>query len=243
MGRLDGKIAIITGAASGQGEAEAHLFAAEGAEIMITDVSDKIGDVAAAVGGSTIFMRQDVSQPDGWAEVVAKTVQHFGGVDVLINNAGVFAAKSMLDTTVEDFERMFRVNALGVILGMQAVVEPMKARKGGSIVNVASVSAMRHIPGQFAYAGSKWAVRGLSGCAAAELGRFGIRVNAVHPGMIQTPMIEGNTPETNARYASMIPLKRIGSAKEVAEVATFLASDASSYMSGADLVVSAGADL
>lgn len=239
MGRLQGKVAIITGAASGQGEAEARLFAAEGAKVVLTDIQEG-GQVAAGIGEAAFFIRHDVSSAEGWATVVRETLERFGRLDILVNNAATYDPRPLLETSAEDLERHFRVNTLGAMLGMQAVAEPMLAAGSGSIINVSSISGVRNIPGQLAYATSKWALRGMSGCAAAELGRLGIRVNTVCPGMIRTPMIELNPPELNARGEAMVPLNRAGEPREVAEVVAFLASDAASYMNGAEILVDAG---
>ena len=243
MPRLDGKVAIITGAAGGQGEAEARLFVAEGARVVLTDIQEKGSEVADQLGANAIFLAHDVSNASAWAMVVAETLKRFEKIDVLVNNAGIFRPKPLLETTASDMEDHFRVNQLGVFFGMQAVLKPMLQAKSGSIVNIASVSGIRNLPGQFAYAATKWAVRGMSGCAAAELGRDGIRVNTVHPGLIDTPMLALNTPDANARYARAVPLGRIADAREVAEVVAFLASDAAGYVTGADIAVDAGAHL
>ncbi len=243
MRRLSGKVAIITGAASGQGEAEAKLFIAEGAKVVVTDIQAKGEQVAAALGDDAFFMHHDVADAASWARVVAETLKRFGKLDILVNNAGMFNPKPLLETSAAEMEAHFRVNQLGVFLGMQAVLAPMQAVKGGAIINIASISAVRNLPGQFAYAASKWAVRGMSGCAANELGRIGIRVNTVNPGLIDTPMLAGNSPETNAYYAQHIPLGRMAEAKEVAEIVAFLASDAASYINGAEIAVDGGGRL
>lgn len=243
MGRLSGKVAIITGAAGGQGEAEARLFVAEGAQVMITDVQDQVEQVAADLGEAAAFLKHDVADAAAWALVVAETLRRFGKVDGLVNNAAIFNPKPLIETSAAELEQHFRVNQLGVFLGMQAVIAPMQAAGGGSIVNIASVSGLRNIPGQFAYAASKWAVRGMTGNAAAELTRLGIRVNAVYPGLINTPMLAGNSAETNARFARSVPIGRMAEPSEVAEVVAFLISDAASYVSGAEIAVDGAARL
>ncbi len=243
MDRLSGKVAIITGAAGGQGEAEARLFVAQGARVVITDIQDQVEQVAADLGEGAVFLKHDVSDSAAWAQVIAETLRRFGKVDALVNNAAMFNPKPLVETSAAEMEQHFRINQLGVFLGMQAVIEPMKAAGSGSIVNIASVSGMRNIPGQFAYAASKWAVRGMTGNAAAELARFGIRVNSVYPGLIDTPMLAGNTPETNARFARSVPLGRMAQAREVAEVVAFLVSDAASYVNGAEVAVDGGVRL
>jgi 3alpha(or 20beta)-hydroxysteroid dehydrogenase len=236
-------VAIITGAAGGQGEAEARLFVAQGARVMITDVQDQVEQVAAELGEAAVFLKHDVSDSAAWTQVLAETLRRFGKVDALVNNAAMFNPKPLIETSADDLVRHFNVNQLGVFLGMQALIAPMKAAGAGSIVNISSVSGMRNIPGQFAYAATKWAVRGMTGNAAAELARFGIRVNSVYPGLINTPMLAGNSAETNARFARGVPLGRMADAKEVAEVVAFLASDAASYVNGAEIAVDGGVRL
>jgi 3alpha(or 20beta)-hydroxysteroid dehydrogenase len=240
MGRLDGKIAIITGAAQGLGEAQARLFAAEGAKVVMTDIQESGARIAAELGDSAVFLQQDISDEAGWREVVAAAVSSHRRLDILVNNAAINHSKPMMQTTAADLERGFHVNALGTMLGMQAAYEALKASGKGAIVNIASAVAYRHAPGLFAYSASKWAVRGISGCAAAELGRSGIRVNTVFPGMIQTPMLASNPPEVLAQYESMIPLGRIGRPEEVAQLVVFLASDDASYINGAEILIDGG---
>lgn len=243
MGKLDGKVAIITGAAGGQGEAEARLFVAEGARVVVTDVQDKGEKVAADLGGTAFFLHHDVSDEESWGQLVEITLETFGAINILVNNAAIFDPKPLTETSAVNMSAHFKVNQLGVLLGMQAVIEPMTNIGGGSIVNISSLSGLRHLPGQFAYAASKWAVRGMSGCAAVELARSNIRVNSVYPGLIDTPMLSGNSPETNALYASLVPMGRMAQPREVAEVVAFLASEAASYLTGAEVSVDAGARL
>ncbi len=237
---LAGKVAIITGAARGQGEAEARLFAALGASVVLTDIQIDGQRVAEEIGGDAVFARHDVADIESWAEVVRIAVDRFGRLDILVNNAAISKPTPLLETTVQDFDNHYRVNQLGVFLGMQAVVEPMKTSGGGSIINICSVVGMRSPIGQFPYATTKWAVRGMTGCAAAELARDGIRVNAVFPGLINTPMLAGNPPGMTERYERMIPFKRMAQPREVADVVAFLASDASSYVTGAEINVDGG---
>ena len=243
MARLEGKVAIITGAASGQGAAEARLFVAEGARVVIADIQEAGAQVAAELGEAAFFVMHDVADQGSWERVVSETLGRFGRLDILINNAAMFDPRPLMQTEPAELDRHYRVNQLGVFLGMRAVVEPMKSSGRGSIVNISSVSGLRALPGQFAYSSTKWAVRGMTGCAAVELAPFGIRVNTVFPGLIDTPMLAGNSPETNAFYAKMVPLGRMAKPGEVAEAVAFLASDAASYMTGAEIAVDAGARL
>lgn len=241
MGRLNGKVAIITGAARGMGEAHARLFVAEGAKVMMTDILEREGEAAAAeLGPAARFRKHDVSDARGWSEVVAATLKAFGRLDILVNNAATYAPKVLLETTQAQMERHFQVNVLGAMLGMQAVAEPMRASGKGSIVNISSISGLRCIPGQLAYATSKWAMRGMSGCAAAELGRLGIRVNSICPGITDTAMIALNPAEQNEYGESLVPLGRRARPDEVSAAVLFLASDEASYVNGAELHVDAG---
>ena len=240
MGRLNGKTAIITGAAGGIGAATARLFVTEGARVVLTDIAEAGQKLADELGDSAVFLRHDAADKAAWAPVVETAVSRFGGLDILFNNAGILNVKPMLETTEEDLERSYRINALSQVFGMQAAAEALRASGRGAIINVASAVAMRHIPVTFPYSGGKWASRGFSGCAAAELGRMGIRVNTVFPGMIMTPMLASNSEETLRRQAEAIPLGRIGLPEEAAQVIVFLASDAASYVNGAEIVIDGG---
>jgi len=240
MGRLAGKVAIITGAASGIGEAGARLFVAEGAKVVMTDIQDG-AHIAAELGDSAIFRKHDVTDEAGWAEIVDAALSQFGRLDVLVNNAAIRDVKPMMETTIAEMERSFRINTLGPMLGMKAAFEALKASGKGSVINVASGNGLRIQPGAFAYSTSKWAVRGLSGCAASELARAGIRVNTLIPGMVRTPMHAAtNSPETHEHYMSMVPLGRMGEPDEIAQVFAFLASDAAGYLVGSEIVIDGG---
>jgi 3alpha(or 20beta)-hydroxysteroid dehydrogenase len=234
------KIVIITGGASGQGAAEARLFARAGAKVVLTDIDEAGQTLAASIGGDSVFVRHDVGDEASWSEVIARTLERFGRLNVLVNNAGIFKPFSFLDTTRELWDLHYRVNQLGVFLGMQAAVEVMREAGGGSIINISSLGAMSAFPGSFAYSSSKWAVRGMTALAAAELASLGIRVNGVYPGLIDTPMIAANGPERLAQYDQTLPMRRRGAPEEVAAVVLFLASDAASYISGAEIKVSGG---
>lgn len=236
--RLDGKVAIITGGARSMGAAQAELFAAEGAKVVIADLLDEEGEaLAESLGEDAFYVHCDVGSEEDWAALVKETVATFGTVNILINNAGVFRRAPIPETSLDLLDLHYRVNQLGVFLGMREVFPHMRDAGGGSIVNVSSISGMRALPGHAAYGTSKWAVRGMTKYAATEFGEHGIRVNSTHPGFIDTVMLEENLPEVNAGIPDVTPLGRRGTVEELAEVTLFLASDAASYISGAELTV------
>jgi len=238
MNRLKGKVAIITGAASGQGAAEAKLFASEGARVVATDLNDAAGRrIASELGESAIFVAHDVGDEPSWRKVLETTLEAFGPPTVLVNNAGVYKPKSFQATDAALLDLHYRVNVRGPFLGMQAVHPHMQQAGGGSIVNISSGAGLKGYPGLFAYAGSKWMVRGLSKCAAMDLAASKIRVNTVLPGLIDTPMLEENDPAYLRQLTQLVPLGRLGTAAEVAEAVLYLASDAASYVSGAEITV------
>ncbi len=242
MARLSGKVALITGGARGQGADEARLFRAEGAEVFITDVLEAEGQAVAAEIGAT-FMKHDVTSEAGWKTVVDAVLAKHGRLNVLVNNAGVFKIGRLLDTTTEDYDRIIAINQKGVFLGMRAVAPAMCEGKNGSIINISSLAGLEGTAGAFAYATSKWAVRGMSKAAAQELGRFGVRVNSVHPGFIDTDMMH----QTQAAVAGkmdkalrFVPLGRTAQPIEVAQMVLFLASDESSYCTNSEFVIDGG---
>ena len=238
--RLVGKVALITGASGGQGFAEAQIFAREGARVVLTDVAPPPESLLRELGARGCIVQHDVSEEVAWIKVLDTAMTTFGRLDVLVNNAGIYRPQSMLHTDTSLWELHYRVNQLGVFLGMRAVAPVMIKQGGGSIINVSSNAALRHEPGMFAYATTKWAVRGMSKLAASELAPHHIRVNSIHPGLIDTPMIGANSPAQLEIYAAMIPARRIGTPLEVAELALFLASDASCYIIGAEITVDGG---
>ncbi len=237
MGRLDGRVALVTGAASarGQGAAEARLFAAEGAAVVLTDVRDDEGvETAASIDERAAYRHLDVTSEAGWAETVAWTLERHGRLDVLVNNAGIWFGKGLEETTLDDYRRVVEINQVGTFLGLRAVVPAMKVAGSGSIVNISSLAGLRGTNMPLAYAATKWAVRGMSRAAAAELAAHGIRVNAVFPGYVDTGMIDAGHEE----IAQRVPLgRRLASPEEIAETVLFLASDEARYVTGAELVV------
>jgi 3alpha(or 20beta)-hydroxysteroid dehydrogenase len=240
MGRLDGKVAIITGGARGQGAAEGRLFAAEGARVVLADVLDDEGAATAAeIGDAARFVHLDVTDEDQWQAAVVAAEEAFGPVNVLVNNAGILRFEALDKMALDDFDRVMRVNVHGVFLGMKSVTPSMVRAGGGSIVNISSTAGLTGLPVLGAYVASKWAVRGLSKTAAIDLGAKGIRVNSVHPGGIDTPMVAGTSGD--APFYKRLPVPRMGTPDEAARAVLFLASDESSYVTGAELAVDGGA--
>ena len=241
MGRLDGKVAIVTGGARGQGAAEVRLFAAEGASVVCTDVLVDEGQaLAAELGGNVVFARHDVSREEEWDAAVALAQERFGGLHVLVNNAGIAHTASIAEHTVADYEKIVAVNQIGVFLGIRAAIAPMTAAGGGSIINISSVAGIRGIKNMIAYSASKYAVTGMTAGAALELARYKIRVNSIHPGVIQTPMLGVNAQSVTDAMVKNTPMRRLGEPVEIARAALFLASDESSYMTGAHVPVDGG---
>lgn len=237
---LSGKVAIVTGAAQGQGAAEARQFAACGARVVLTDVLESEGAaVAKELGEAALFVRHDVAESRDWDSTVAAALDTFGRVDVLVNNAALYRVRGLEEQTYEEFDRILRTNLLGAFLGMQAVLEPMRRAGGGAIVNIASQAGMEGIAGHAAYGSAKWGLRGLSRTAAVELGADGIRVNTVCPGAIDTAMTGHRGHEPGSHPTA--PLGRRGTAAEVADLVTFLASEEASYLTGAEFPVDGGA--
>jgi 3alpha(or 20beta)-hydroxysteroid dehydrogenase len=246
MGRLDGKVALITGGARGMGKSHVRHFVAEGAKVVFGDVLDGQGQaVAAALGpGDCRYLHQDVTSEADWAAAVATATRTFGRLDILVNNAGVLAHGSISEMPLAEFRRIMDINALGCWLGMKSVIEPMKAAGGGSIVNISSIEGLTGAADSSAYAASKFAVRGMTKSAAQELGQFGIRVNSVHPGGILTRMVletaGGIDAERGERYLKALPLGRFGKSAEISPLVAFLASDESSYCTGGEFVADGG---
>lgn len=243
MARLAGKVILISGGARGQGAAEARLCVAEGARVVIGDVLEAEGRaLAAELGKAATFLRQDVTREADW-EAAVHAAEAFGGLHGLINNAGIYQPKRLMETDAELFERHMRINQLGCFLGMKAVVPLMERSGGGSIVNISSVAGLRGSPGAIAYSATKWALRGMTKAAAVDLAPRKIRVNSVHPGPIDTEMLKVRTPEQNARRLEHVPMHRMGTSEEVASLVLFLLSDESGYITGAEVAIDGGATL
>jgi 3alpha(or 20beta)-hydroxysteroid dehydrogenase len=242
MGRLSGKVALITGAAGGQGAAAAKRFVQEGAQVVIGDVRDEDGKALADEIGAH-YRHLDVSDEDEWTAAVAEVREVYGPPAVLVNNAGILHFAPLHETKLSDYLRVVQVNQVGTFLGMRAVVPGMVEAGGGSIINTSSIEGLRAAPLLTAYTASKFAIRGMTKVAALELAGKGVRVNSVHPGMIETgllPTALGGQPVDLAFAAKRVPMKRVGQPGEIAELVVFLASDESSYCTGAEFVADGG---
>ena len=246
MGRLDGKVALITGGARGMGAAEARLFAREGAQVAIGDVlEDEAREVAEEIGEAAVRTRLDVTREEDWEDAIRHVLDAFGRLDVLVNNAGVGGVGRIENTSLERYREIVEVNQTGVFLGIRAAIAPMAAAGGGSIVNVSSIDGLVGMPRVLPYVASKFAVRGMTKTAALELADRGIRVNSIHPGHIATPM---NNPEGSEEAARRmreycerdVPLARIGRPEDIAALALFLASDESGYCTGSEFTADGG---
>lgn len=235
MDRFKGKVAIVSGAASGMGEMEARIIAEEGGQVMLTDVNEELGQqVAADIGDAAAFMRHDVSDEAGWAEVVKVTREKFGPPTVLINNGGVGAYGGIHEIETDYMRKIMEINFMGSFFGIRAVLPSMQEQGGGAIVNISSGLATTSLAGYFPVGTSKWAVRGMTRLAAKDLAPFNVRVNTVFPGAIDTPSLVQSVRD-NAK--DLIPLGRAGGSDECARVVTFLASDEASYVSGSEVMV------
>jgi 3alpha(or 20beta)-hydroxysteroid dehydrogenase len=242
-GRLEGKVALITGGAKGQGAVEARLFVDEGASVVVSDIED-VADVVALLGDSAHGVILDVVDEAQWASAVATTVDRFGRLDILINNAGIgIPPRRLTEETIEDHHRVLSINSDGVYLGIRAVTAVMSGQRGGSIVNISSIDGLAGVAGMMSYSASKFAVTGMTQVAALELGARGIRVNSIHPGVIATPMVDQAPPEVKAKIQRLLerqPIARMGTPEEVAYLALYLASDESSYCTGSQFTIDGG---
>ncbi|MPY51133.1 SDR family NAD(P)-dependent oxidoreductase [Streptomyces acidicola] len=252
MGKLDGRVVLVTGAARGQGEQEARLFAVEGAKVVVADVLDDRGEaLAKELGGGALYAHLDVSQEDDWRAAVAAAKGAYGRIDGLVNNAGILRFNKLVNTPLEEFQQVVQVNQVGVFLGIKAVAPEIAEAGGGTIVNTASYTGVTGMAYVGAYTATKHAIVGLTKVAALELAGKGIRVNAVCPGAIDTAMTNpaqldpGADPEKAANaldeyYRKLVPLGRVGKPEEVARLALFLTCDDSSYITGQPFVIDGG---
>jgi 3alpha(or 20beta)-hydroxysteroid dehydrogenase len=239
--KFKSKVVLITGAARGQGAAEAEHFVAEGAKVILADVLDEEGmRLATRLEDRAAYLHHDVTSDESWETVFAEIERLHGRCDVLVNNAGIYRPAPIDATTSKMAEAMFQVNQLGTLLGMKYAAESMKKTGGGAIVNISSIAGLRGFANAIAYSGTKWAVRGMTKVAAAELAQFGIRVNSVHPGFIATDMLKENTDEVNRMGAEAAPLKRHGKPEEVAALVAYLSSDESAFITGAEVAIDGG---
>jgi len=245
MGRLDGKVAIITGAASGQGALEAEMFAAEGAKVVATDIQEdllkKVVDKVNKEGGDAIAIKLDVTSETEWQKVINKTVETYGALNILVNNAGVFVAGTAEEATLDTWNKVMNINAAGTFLGIKYAIPEMRKAGGGSIVNISSISGILGF-GAAAYNASKGAIRTLTKNVAADFAKDNIRVNSIHPGVVVTPMTDPllEVPETRKSLEDMTPLPRLGEPKDIAYGALYLASDETSFMTGSELIIDGG---
>ncbi|WP_433468101.1 glucose 1-dehydrogenase [Spirillospora sp. CA-128828] len=246
MGQLDGKVALITGGARGMGKAHVRRFLDEGAKVVFGDVLEEEGaKLAADLGDGTRFVPMDVTRQEDWERAAETATATFGALNVLVNNAGILRHKTIEDMALDEFRRILDVNLIGQWLGVKTVTAPMRAAGGGSIINVSSTEGFIGAAGLAAYSASKFGVRGLTKSAARELGRYGIRVNSIHPGGVLTPLtmqddIVSATAGSADAFLKALPLGRMGKAQEVSGLIVYLASDDSSYCTGSEVLVDGG---
>ena len=240
MAKLLDKVAIVTGGARGMGESHVRRFFEEGAKVVFTDINEEVGEkLAAELGDNALFVKHDVTDEAGWQKVIEKTEAAFGPVNVLVNNAGISMSKSIFDMSVEDYKKIININQVSVFIGMKAVLPSMQKAEGGSIVNISSMNGI--VGGAIGYTDSKFAVRGMTKAAALQVGHLGIRVNSVHPGVIETPMVtEGDAVEQIKEFAKHIPMRRMAQSEEVTNMVLFLASEDSSYSTGSEFIIDGG---
>lgn len=240
MSRLEGKVAIVTGASSGLGAATARALCAEGASVVLADIAPGPAEqLAGELESPAHAVELDVREEDAWGRVVATAEERFGPVDVLVNNAGVSEGAPLERLSVDDFRRVVDINLTGVFLGVKSIIPSMRRAGGGSIVNISSAAGLIGLPYLAPYVASKWAVRGLTKSAAVELARDHIRVNSVHPGIIDTPLTAANK-DVQEKLVRQMPLRRTGDVTEITPLIVYLASDESSYSTGSEFIADGG---
>jgi len=246
MGRVSGKVAIVTGAAGGMGKEDALLLAKEGAKVVVTDIQEeKVNEVVAQInqsGGEAIGFRHDVTSEEEWIRIIDETVKKWGKIDVLVNNAGISLAKSLVDTTAQDWDKVMSINLTGGFFGIKHVIPVMQKNGGGSIINISSIAGLTGSNGAGPYTASKGAVRLLTKAIAIDYGKDNIRCNSIHPGYIETPMTKDLLADDQMTkwFLSNTPLARLGKAENIAAGVLFLASDESSFITGAELAIDGG---
>ena len=240
MERLKNKVAIITGGARGMGASHVRLFASEGAKVVFTDLNEEEGRILEKeIGGNVKFIKQDVTDAASWEKVVEDTEKIFGQVNILVNNAGISINKPLLEITEDEYRKIVDINQVSVFLGTKAVAASMKKSGNGSIVNISSMNGL--VGGAIGYTDTKFAVRGMTKAAAIQLSPLGIRVNSIHPGVIETPMVtEGDSYEVIKKLSKQIPIRRMAKSEEVSNLVLYLASDESSYSTGSEFVIDGG---
>ena len=243
-GRLDGKIAIITGAGSGIGAAHARIFAREGAKVAVTDIRESVGlavvEQIGQAGGEAVFLHHDVASEESWASVVEQVAGKFGGITTLVNNAGLNHMRGVEDETVEGWNHIVSIDQTGTWLGMKAAMPHLRASGNGAIVNISSILGIMATVTCLSFHAAKGAVRMMSKAAAQEYADRGVRVNSIYPGMIDTPQLDTMLPDEREMIRTSIPMKRIGLPEEVANCSLFLCSDEASYVTGAEIIVDGG---
>ena len=239
MKKLDGKVAIVTGGAAGMGETHARLFIENGAKVILTDIDEENGNkLAEELGENALFVQHNVTDEDGWKDVVQKAEDNFGPVNILVNNAGISTALSV-ESSLDDYMKIVNINQVSIFLSLKYVVPSMKKTEKGSIINISSINGLS--AGALGYTDTKFAVRGMTKAAALELAPHGIRVNSVHPGVINTPMVQNSPQRAQIEaMAQTIPLKRMAEAEEISQMVLFLASEDSSYSTGSEFIADGG---
>lgn len=240
MERLKDKVIIITGAAQGMGKVHAERAIAEGAKVVITDINEEKGQaVAVTLGSDALFIKHNVVSESDWENVVQTTLEHWGKIDVLVNNAGITYNMKIEEITLDDYMKIVNINQVSVFLGIKSVTATMKAQNSGAIINISSMNGLAG--GAIGYTDTKFAVRGMTKAAARELSPFNITVNSVHPGVIHTPMLEQpGVKEAVDKFKQTIPMRRVAQAEEVSNMIIFLASDEARYSTGSEFVIDGG---